>query len=72
MQLKHYYYPWKLEKVIREGVHHYIHERYHESLDNVTLADVCEGRRNDILDQRALVKIRTIAQRKIHNLRMAR
>ena len=46
-------------------------ERYHESLDNVTPAAVYEVRRNDILDQRALVKARTMAQRKIHNLRLA-
>ena len=37
-------------------VHHYNHERYHESLDNVTPADVFGGRQNEILDQRALVK----------------
>jgi len=60
-----------LEKVIEEWVHHYNHERYHEALDNVTLADVYEGRRNEILDERALVKARTMAQRKTHNLRLA-
>ena len=43
-------------------------ERYHESLDNVTPADVYEGRRNNILDQRAAVKHRTLSQRKVHNL----
>ncbi|NCF20004.1 MAG: transposase [Haliea sp.] len=52
-------------------MHHYNHERYHESLDNVTPADVFGGRRNEILDQRALVKARTMTQRKIHNLRLA-
>ena len=71
VKLEHYYYPWELEKAIQEWVHHYNHERYHESLDNVTPADVFEGRRNEILDQRALVKARTMTQRKIHNLRLA-
>jgi len=71
VKLEHYYYPWELEKAIEEWVHHYNHERYHESLDNVTPADVFAGRRNEILDQRALVKARTMTQRKIHNLRLA-
>jgi transposase-like protein len=71
VKLEHYYYPWELEKAIAEWVEHYNHERYHESLDNVTLADAYEGRRNEILDQRAAVKARTMTKRKIHNLRLA-
>ena len=63
--------PWGLEKAIAEWVDHYNHGRYHESLDNVTPADVFEGRRNEILDQRAPVKARTMTKRKIHNLRLA-
>jgi hypothetical protein len=42
------------EKTIAEWVEHYNHERYHESLDNVTPADVYDGLRNEILDQRAV------------------
>ncbi|MFT4518644.1 MAG: putative transposase [Halioglobus sp.] len=68
---ENYYYPWELEKAIAEWVEHYNHERYHESLDNVTPADVYEGRRNDILDHRAVVKSRTMTRRKIHNLHLA-
>jgi hypothetical protein len=60
----------ELEKTITEWVEHYNHERYHESLDNVTPADVYEGRRNDILDKRALVKARTMTERKLYNLRL--
>ena len=71
VKLAHYYYPWELEKAIAEWVEHYNHERYHESLDNVTPADVYEGRRNDILDQRAVVKSRTMTRRKLHNLQLA-
>lgn len=71
VKLEQYYFPWELEKAIGEWVHDYNHERYHESLDNVTPADVFEGRYNEILDQRALVKARTMTERKIHNLRLA-
>ena len=62
VKLEHYYFPRELEKAIGEWMHHYNHERYHESLDNVTPADVYEGRRNTILDQRALVKARTMTK----------
>ena len=68
VKLENYYYPWELEKAIAEWLDHYNHERYHESLDNVTPADVYEGRRNDILDKRAKVKSHTLIQRKIHKL----
>ncbi len=40
VKLEHYYYPWGLETAITGWVHHYNLERYHESLDNVTPADV--------------------------------
>jgi hypothetical protein len=65
------YHPWELDRAIAEWVDRYNHERYRESLDNVTPEDVYEGRRNDILDQRAQVKARTMTHRKIHNLRLA-
>ena len=71
VKLEHYYYPWVLEKAIAEWVDHYNHERYHESLDNLTPAAVYEGRRNEILDQRAVVQISTLTQRKVHNLQLA-
>jgi putative transposase len=71
VKLENYYYPWELEHAITEWVEHYNHERYHESFDNVTPADVYEGRRNEMLDQRAIVKHRTLSQRKVHNLQLA-
>ncbi len=71
VKLEHYYYPWELDSAILEWVDYYNHERYHESLNIVTPADVYEGRRNDILDQRAIVEARTMTQIKIHNLQLA-
>jgi len=47
------------------------HKRYHKSLDDVTPADVYDGRINDILDQFAMVMASTMSQSKIHNLRLA-
>jgi len=71
IKLEHYYFPWELEHAITEWVEHYNYERYHESLDNVTPADVYFGRRNEILDQRTIVKSRTLMQRKVQNLQLA-
>ena len=71
VKLENYYYPWQLEKAIADWVQHYNHERYHESLDNVTPSDVYQGRRDDILDQRAFIKFRTMMRRKVQNLRLA-
>jgi putative transposase len=71
VKLENDYYPWQLEKAIADWVQHYNHERYHESLDNVTPSDVYQGRRDDILDQRAIIKSRTMMRRKVQNLRLA-
>ena len=71
VKLEHYYFPWELEKAIAEWEEHYNHERYHGSLDNVTPADVYYERRNDILNQRAIIKSRTLMKRKVQNLQLA-
>ena len=61
----------ELQEHLQRFVNYYNHERYHESPDNVTPADVYYGRRNDILDQRAIIKSRTLIQRKVQNLQLA-
>lgn len=48
-----------------------VHEQYHESLEDVTTAGAFEGSRNEILDQRAVAKARTVTKRSIQNLRLA-
>jgi putative transposase len=45
-------------------VSYYNHERYHESLDNLTPADVFYGRGEEILSQRKLIKQNTLAMRR--------
>jgi transposase InsO family protein len=69
VKLEHYYYPWDLEEAIDQFVEHYNHRRYHESLNNVTPADVFFGRDQQILSRREQIKRRTLAQRKTENLR---
>ena len=68
VKLENYYYPWELEKAIRQFVDYYNHQRYHESLDNVTPADMFYGRYEEIMDRRQLIKQQTLQHRKEENL----
>ena len=45
-------------------MNYYNHERYHESLDNLTPADVYYGRGGEILEQREKIKLNTLAMRR--------
>ena len=62
--LEHYYLPGDLERRISQFVDYYNHERYHESLDNLTPADVYYGRGQQILNKRENIKLKTLALRK--------
>jgi transposase InsO family protein len=62
--LENYYFPSELEEQIQQFVNYYNHERYHESLNNVTPADVFYGRAGEILEQRQLIKQQTLAMRR--------
>ena len=62
--LENYYLPGELERAIADFVEHYNHRRYHESLDNLTPADVYFGRGARILKRREEIKWRTIEQRR--------
>jgi hypothetical protein len=55
VKLEVYYSPWELERAIDRFVEHYNHRRLHESLQNVTPADVYEGRQAVILERRARI-----------------
>ncbi|MDG2056571.1 MAG: IS3 family transposase, partial [Tateyamaria sp.] len=48
-------------------VHHYNHQRYHESINNVTPADVSFGRDKAILKQREKIKRKTLEARRLHH-----
>jgi len=68
VKLENYYYPWDLEKTIGQFVDYYNHQRYHESLDNVTPADMFYGRYEEIMNRRQLIKQQTLRSRKEENL----
>jgi hypothetical protein len=68
VKLEQYYSPWELERAVARFVDYYNYRRLHEALDNVTPADVYEGRRPAILARREQIKRRTLAQRKRQNL----
>ena len=67
MKLQNYYFPGELETEIEKFVDYYNNERYHESLDNVTPADMYQGRRITILNERDIIKQETLKKRKILN-----
>jgi len=65
--LENYYLPGELEARIGRFVDDYNNERYHESLNNLTPADVYYGRGESILARREQITLNTIAmRRKMH------
>jgi putative transposase len=70
--LDNYYLPGDLERQICAFVEHYNNVRYHESIDNLTPADVYFGRAEMILTERQRIKRQTIANRRLqHRLQAA-
>ena len=68
INLEHYYLPWQLEYKISEFVQYYNHQRVHESLDNLTPADVYHGRATQIAKARNLIKEQTMRNRRRMNM----
>ncbi|MFA9387674.1 MAG: hypothetical protein ACERIE_06360, partial [Methyloceanibacter sp.] len=69
--LENYDLPGDLERAVAAFVDHYKHRRYHESLDNLTPADVYFGRGQNILEMRKEIKRRTIEQRRRNHFKAA-
>jgi transposase InsO family protein/transposase-like protein len=63
--LENYYLPGDLRQKIDAFVEHYNNRRYHESLQNLTPADVYFGRGQTILRQRERIKQKTIETRRL-------
>jgi len=68
VNLQNYFLPSQLEIEIASFVNYYNHQRYHESLDNLTPADVYFGRAKEVLTKRDQIKKQTLQQRRLLNL----
>jgi len=62
---ENYYLPGQLEARLAEFVDYYNTRHYHESLLNLTPADVYCGRGHSILKQRDTIRRKTIEQRRL-------
>ena len=69
--LENYFLPGDLEAQIEAFVEHYNHQRYHESLNNVTPADAYFGRVAAIIKQRERIKRQTIENRRLQHRKLA-
>ncbi len=69
--LENYYFPGDLKGKIGAFVDHYNNHRYHESLANVTPADVYFGRGTAIIERRKRIKTQTIQNRRLNHQRHA-
>lgn len=69
VKLENYFFPDELRAKLAEFVDYYNNHRYHESLGNVTPADVYFGREKHIKKQRREVKMRTLKERREMNRR---
>jgi putative transposase len=66
--LENYYLPGQLEARLAEFVDYYNTRRYHESLHNLTPADVYRGRGQSILKRRDTIRRKTIdVRRRLHH-----
>jgi transposase InsO family protein len=64
VKLENYYTPDELIQAVKDFVDYYNNRRYHESLDNLTPADVYFGREQKKLAERRKIKDRTLRERK--------
>lgn len=70
VNLQNYFLPGELESQIASFVEYYNNQRYHESLDNLTPADVFFGRTKEVLTKREEIKQQTMQHRRLQNLQL--
>jgi len=66
--LQNYYSPAELEKALAQFIKYYNNERYHESLDNLTPANIYFGKFEEVLTRREKIKQKTMRKRRRLNL----
>jgi len=71
IKLQNYYTPEELEQAIADWVVYYNNQRFHESLNNVTPADVYFGREKEIIEKRNKLKEQTLSLRRQQYYQMA-
>jgi putative transposase len=64
VKLENFYFPWELHQAIASFVDYYNQQRYHESLDNLTPADVFLGRAQEVQIRRERIKQQTLIARR--------
>ena len=64
IRLDNYYSPEDLARSVNEFVEHYNYKRYHESLGNITPADVYFGKDLEIIQQSSKIKEKTLYERR--------
>ena len=69
--LENYFFPEDLKAQIEAFVDHYNHHRYHESINNLTPADVYFGRDTAIIERRKKIKKLTIQKRRLSHQQKA-
>jgi putative transposase len=68
--LENYFLPGDLERQIEAFIEHYNHQRFHESLKNVTPADAYFGRAPAIIEKRERIKRQTIQNRRLQHRKL--
>lgn len=69
VKLENYFFPDDLRVKLKAFVDYYNNQRYHESLQNVTPADVYFGRVNQLLERRKQIKNETLKERRKNQIR---
>ena len=64
IKLENYYSTEELERAVEKFVDHYNHHRYHESIDNLTPAQVYYNKGAEVLQKRKRTKARTLKRRR--------
>ena len=69
--LENYFFPEDLKAQIGAFIDYYNNQRYHESLNNLTPADVYFGRGQAIVKHRERIKRKTFEQRRLQHAKAA-